>query len=79
MNQHAYHLHAVCVHDGNAESGHYYTFIYDHFQKKWRKYNDIRISDASEEDVLREINGGDDKKTAYWLVYVSDETRNKLA
>ena len=31
MNQHAYHLHAICVHDGNAESGHYYTFIYDHF------------------------------------------------
>ena len=25
----AYHLHAVCVHEGNADSGHYYTFIKD--------------------------------------------------
>lgn len=26
-----YHLHSMCVHDGNATSGHYYTFIYDRF------------------------------------------------
>jgi len=26
-----YQLHAICVHDGNAMGGHYYTFIYDRF------------------------------------------------
>jgi len=25
-----YHLHGVCIHDGTAESGHYYSYIRDH-------------------------------------------------
>ena len=31
MMKKPYHLHSICVHDGNAMSGHYYTFIYDRF------------------------------------------------
>lgn len=42
----AYHLHAVCVHDGGAQSGHYYTFIKDHHAKVWRKFNDIKVEIA---------------------------------
>lgn len=78
MNRHPYTLHAICVHDGNAESGHYYTFIHDHFGKKWRKFNDIRVTEVAEELVFKESMGGDDKKTAYWLVYVSEKTRAEL-
>lgn len=65
----------MCVHDGNAESGHYYTFIFDHNQRVWRKFNDIRVNVVSEEDVFKECVGGDDKKTAYWLVYVNQQTK----
>ncbi|MFM7853591.1 MAG: hypothetical protein ACKO96_17135 [Flammeovirgaceae bacterium] len=39
----AYHLHAICVHDGNANSGHYYTFIKDHYADVWRKFNDSKV------------------------------------
>ena len=28
MQKMPYHLHSICVHDGNAMSGHYFTFIY---------------------------------------------------
>lgn len=31
MNNTPYHLHAIIVHDGGADSGHYYAFIYDRF------------------------------------------------
>ena len=73
MNNNAYHLHAICVHDGNAYSGHYYTFIRDHFNKKWRKFNDIRVTEATEEDVFRESNGGHGWMTAYWVVYINQD------
>jgi len=29
LQQYPYHLHAIIVHDGTAESGHYYAFVYD--------------------------------------------------
>ena len=70
MQKMPYDLHSICVHDGNATSGHYYTYIFDHCQKKWRKYNDIKVTDVTEEDVFKESLGGNSWKTAYWLVYV---------
>ena len=68
----------MCVHDGNASSGHYYTFIYDRFHKKWRKFNDIRVTEYAEEDVLKESEGGHSWSTAYWLVYVESSISNVL-
>jgi len=57
MQKRPYYLHSICVHDGNANSGHYYTFIYDRFNKKWRKFNDIKVTEVSEEDVFKESEG----------------------
>ena len=59
MTKYPYHLHAICIHDGNAQSGHYFAFIYDRFQKKWRKFNDIRVTEVSEEEVFKQANGGE--------------------
>ncbi len=78
MNRHAYHLHAICVHDGSAQSGHYYAFIYDRFEKKWRKFNDMRVTDATEEDVFKESNGGHGHMNAYWVVYVNNEIAKEM-
>mmetsp|Transcript_17901 Transcript_17901/g.30438 ORF Transcript_17901/g.30438 Transcript_17901/m.30438 type:complete len:723 (+) Transcript_17901:935-3103(+) len=79
LQQHEYHLHSVCVHDGNASSGHYYSLIYDRFEKKWRKYSDIKVTEVTEEEVLQ-ISMGDGKswQTAYWLVYVNSEIAGDL-
>ena len=73
MDKTPYYLHGVIIHDGSAQSGHYFAFIQDHFQKKWRKYNDIRITDVSEEDVFKEGNGGFHNSSAYLLVYVDSD------
>lgn len=35
-----YSLHAMIIHDGSPGLGHYYSFIYDRYNKKWFKYND---------------------------------------
>lgn len=37
-----YQLHAVLIHDGLAENGHYYSYIYDRVRKCWWQYNDHR-------------------------------------
>lgn len=69
----AYHLHAVCVHDGGAQSGHYYTFIKDHHANVWRKFNDIKVEIVQEKEVFDHANGGMGQKTAFWVVYLSKE------
>lgn len=58
MNTKPYYLHALSIHDGNAYSGHYYALIYDRYNKKWRRFNDIRVSDIPEEEVFTQANGG---------------------
>jgi ubiquitin carboxyl-terminal hydrolase 25/28 len=53
-----YYLHAILVHDGNAESGHYYTFIFDRVSEKWWRYNDFQVTEETEENVFAESFGG---------------------
>lgn len=80
MRKRSYHLHSICVHDGNANTGHYYSFIFNRFTQKWWKYNDIRITEVEEADVFKESEGGNSWQTAQWLVYVDSslsETLNK--
>ena len=71
--QEAYHLHAVCVHDGGAQSGHYYTFIKDHKAGVWRKFNDLKCDKVEEKEVYEHANGGSGAKTAFWVVYLSNQ------
>jgi hypothetical protein len=64
------------VHDGDAESGHYYTFIFDRASNKWWRLNDFQASEETEETVMLESFGGQShkgsKKTAYSLFYIND-------
>ena len=66
-----YHLHGICIHDGTAESGHYYSYIKDHTQDVWRRYDDHRITTVEEEQVLEEAMGGGLTKSAYYVTYLS--------
>lgn len=35
-----YTLHAVCVHEGSATLGHFWTYVYHTDRQKWYRYND---------------------------------------
>ena len=59
------------IHDGLAENGHYYTYVYDRSQKVWWKLDDNRVSQADIKDVMREALGGDGYKSACNLFYMS--------
>jgi hypothetical protein len=44
----------------------------------WRCFNDTTVSSVPEEEVFREANGGDGRKSAYWVVYVSKDNLKVL-
>ncbi|NXD27155.1 UBP28 hydrolase, partial [Spelaeornis formosus] len=73
LQQVPYRLHAVLVHEGQANAGHYWAFIYDQPRKRWLKYNDILVSESSWEELERESFGGLRNASAYCLMYTSDQ------
>ena len=73
-----YHLHAICIHDGTAESGHYYSYIRDFKQNVWRKYDDHRVSEVDEAQVFEEAQGGGGTKSAYYMTYLSESEINVM-
>jgi len=46
------------MHDGYADSGHYYAYIYDRAGKVWYRFNDHTVVKESEEVVFSEAYGG---------------------
>ncbi|NXH46705.1 UBP28 hydrolase, partial [Dicaeum eximium] len=73
LQQVPYRLHAVLVHEGQANAGHYWAFIYDQARKRWLKYNDISVTESSWEELERESFGGLRNASAYCLMYISDQ------
>lgn len=72
-----YRLHAVLVHEGQANGGHYWAYIYNPQEQQWRKFNDITVSEVSWDEVEKESLGGYRNVSAYGLMYV-DATREGL-
>uniref|UniRef100_A0A4W6E2U2 Ubiquitin carboxyl-terminal hydrolase 25 n=1 Tax=Lates calcarifer TaxID=8187 RepID=A0A4W6E2U2_LATCA len=73
MMQVPYRLHAVLVHEGQANAGHYWAYIYDPHQRSWMKYNDISVTKSSWEELVRDSFGGYRNASAYCLMYINDK------
>jgi ubiquitin carboxyl-terminal hydrolase 25/28 len=58
MTNYPYHLHAIIIHNGKANDGHYYSFIYDRAAKLWYRFNDHTVSKEAEDIVFSEAYGG---------------------
>ena len=73
-------MHAILIHDGTAESGHYYSFIYDRKQDAWWRFNDVTVSMEVEDVVMKESFGGQtaQTKTAYSLIYINEYCKNQI-
>lgn len=74
-----YQLHAILIHDGLAENGHYYSYIYDRLKKCWWQYNDHRTIQVHEDEVMKEALGDTTAyKSACNLVYISPHICNQI-
>ncbi|KAL9537940.1 hypothetical protein MBANPS3_011331 [Mucor bainieri] len=63
-----YNLHAVFIHEGEANHGHYWVYIYDHKGDQWWKYNDATVHRVSETEIFNNTAGS--TANPYFLVYV---------
>ncbi|XP_059913212.1 ubiquitin carboxyl-terminal hydrolase 25 isoform X7 [Gadus macrocephalus] len=73
MMQVPYRLHAVLVHEGQANAGHYWAYIYDPHQRRWMKYNDVSVTKSTWEELVRDSFGGYRNASAYCLMYINDK------
>ncbi|XP_057605090.1 ubiquitin carboxyl-terminal hydrolase 28 isoform X10 [Hippopotamus amphibius kiboko] len=73
LHQVPYRLHAVLVHEGQANSGHYWAYIYNQPRQVWLKYNDISVTESSWEELERDSYGGLRNVSAYCLMYINDK------
>jgi ubiquitin carboxyl-terminal hydrolase 25/28 len=60
------------VHDGVAEQGHYFTYVYDRVMKRWWKLNDHNVNMELEQDVFDTAFGSEySHKSACNMIYIS--------
>jgi ubiquitin C-terminal hydrolase len=71
-----YHLFGVFVHEGCANFGHYWQYLYDIHDCKWLKYNDSMVTVVSEDLIFQDTTGR--TYGAFSLVYVKTEELKKL-
>ena len=70
LNRLEYRLHAVMVHEGSVNSGHYWAYVYDHKRRVWLKCNDNTVNEATWDELQKESVGGKSNASAYSLVYL---------
>ncbi|KAJ3119387.1 ubiquitin-specific protease ubp2 [Nowakowskiella sp. JEL0407] len=72
-----YTLHAVFIHEGQADFGHYWSFMYDRQTKRWLKYNDSIVTEVPESVVFEDTTGS--SANAYCLMYCDDSEYTEIA
>ncbi|KAK9462669.1 uncharacterized protein V1516DRAFT_670846 [Lipomyces oligophaga] len=83
-----YRIHSVFIHRGQATFGHYWIYIYDFERKKFRKYNDEKVTDVTDQEVMpfagqtsEGVNSAGYDETAgtpYFLVFVRNDLLDTL-
>lgn len=78
LKQNPYKLHAVMVHEGDANQGHYWAYVYHTGRTVWLKFNDNTVSETTWEAMKKESTGSRVNTSAYSLVYI-DGSRADLS
>jgi len=81
-----YRLHAVLVHSGDNNGGHYVVFINPLGDGRWCKFDDDVVSRCSKKEAILQNFGGDSEDTAavrhctnaYMLVYIQQSRLNDI-
>ena len=70
LESNRYSLFSIIMHEGTAESGHYYAFIKDGFN--WFKFNDFNVQRVEQTEVFNLAYGGNGNASAYCVFYMKD-------
>ncbi|EAR83769.2 ubiquitin carboxy-terminal hydrolase (macronuclear) [Tetrahymena thermophila SB210] len=71
-----YELFSILIHQGYANTGHYYCFIYDDKKQCWYKFNDSIVTKVTEEEVFKQSYGDQDNNcNACCLFYKNSQTK----
>ncbi|CAD8166466.1 unnamed protein product [Paramecium pentaurelia] len=69
LKKHKYLLQSILIHDGQANSGHFYTYIKDFGLDKWFKFNDMNVNVETKEKVFQDAFGMQNGINAYLLIF----------
>ncbi|CAD8083486.1 unnamed protein product [Paramecium primaurelia] len=69
LKKHKYLLQSILIHDGQANSGHFYTYIKDFGFDKWFKFNDMNVNVETKQKVFQDAFGMQNGINAYLLIY----------
>ncbi|KAL4429973.1 hypothetical protein ABPG74_000339 [Tetrahymena malaccensis] len=71
-----YELFSILIHQGYANTGHYYCYIYDDKKQCWFKFNDSVVTKVTEEEVFKQSYGDQDNNcNACCLFYKNSQTK----
>ncbi|XP_067939820.1 ubiquitin carboxyl-terminal hydrolase 7-like [Watersipora subatra] len=76
LSGHTYRLHSAVIHEGTADSGHYYCYISPTCDNKWYMFNDDKVCRSSISAAIRENYGKKSDPagpTAYLLTYIRED------
>jgi ubiquitin carboxyl-terminal hydrolase 25/28 len=73
-----YSLFAVFIHRGNAQGGHYWIYIRDFINNKWRKYNDSTVEVINNIDTVIGGNSTTLNGRPNLVVYVRNDQKDVL-
>jgi ubiquitin carboxyl-terminal hydrolase 25/28 len=45
------------IHEGAADTGHYYAYLFNTVEAKWYKFNDINVWEVNEDKVFKDAYG----------------------
>ncbi|KAF2838591.1 cysteine proteinase, partial [Patellaria atrata CBS 101060] len=78
LNSHSYKLFAMFMHRGSARGGHYFIYIKDFARNQWRRYNDDRVEEVTNENTIFEQERTKPPATPYYIVYVREDKVRSL-
>ncbi|CBZ51094.1 ubiquitin carboxyl-terminal hydrolase, related, partial [Neospora caninum Liverpool] len=73
-----YELHAVSVHQGDVNSGHYYCFLRPPPRTQWVRFDDDKVYPVSEYAAIGDNFGGDEEDPCNYLAGKAPRSRQKV-
>ncbi|KRX00934.1 hypothetical protein PPERSA_09540 [Pseudocohnilembus persalinus] len=79
FKEHPYYLQSIFVHQGGAQAGHYYCYVFDFNKDIWIKFSDQDIQETDEQTVFNEALGGEKKdQSAFGLIYIPKSLKETM-